>query len=220
MNENNESNGFESNDSTGAFEHELETHAEATNSDGEFEAGESEHQGSIGEEASVTESTEQADSDGFQFSDDPTPEEAEALMAPEGESKTEAVETGDKGSAGNDKAKPAPAYEAFVAAVKAHGVALGLAVKEQKGFFQFRKPATDQRLYIAKQGRGVTRIDTTLPRAALVVNGKDISLPLTKDNGKIECHVDPTVESVTAALTILAGYEAKVRAAKTPTKAA
>jgi hypothetical protein len=158
--------------------------------------------------------------DGFQFSDEPTPDEAAAMSSDGDDSaKTGAVEaTEGKGSAGGDKLKPAPAYEAFVAAVKAHGIALGLAVKEQKGFFQFRRPATDQRLYIAKQGRGVTRIDTTLPRSALTVNGKDISLPLTKENGKIECHVDPTVESVTEALTILAGYDVKVRSAKAPVK--
>lgn len=159
--------------------------------------------------------------DGFQFSDEPTPDEAAALASDDGadSAKTGTVEnTETKGSTGGDKLKPAPAYEAFVAAVKAHGIALGLAVKEQKGFFQFRRPATNQRLYIAKQGRGVTRIDTTLPRSVLTVNGRDISLPLTKENGKIECHVDPTVESVTEALTILAGYDVKVRSAKAPVK--
>lgn len=156
----------------------------------------------------------------FQFSDEPTPDEADALASVETYSaKTGTVDDTDgKGQTGGDKLKPA--YEAFVAAVKAHAIALGLAVKEQKGFFQFRRPATDQRLYIAKQGRGVTRIDTTLPRSVLTVNGKDISLPLTKEIGKIECHVDPTVESVTEALTILAGYDVKVRSAKAPAKAA
>lgn len=106
--------------------------------------------------------------------------------------------------------KAPPAYEAFITACQAHAQALGLSVKEQRGFYQFAAVATGHRLYVAKQGRGVTRIDTTLPRKVLAVNGRDISLPLVKPIGRIACHIDPTVESVTAALEILAAHTAKI----------
>lgn len=213
MNENNESNGFESNDSTGTFEQELEAHAEDTNSTEELLAGE-------GEEMRGEHYKGEHEHEGFQFSDDPSPQEAEALMGASGEGAAQTEGKADVVTdAGGDKPKAA-AYESFIAAIKAHGEALGLTVRDQKGFVKFLAPTTDQRLYVAKQPRGVTRIDTTLPRTALIVNGRDISLPLSKENGKIECHIDPTIESVNAALTVLASFQAKVRAAKAPTKAA
>ena len=112
--------------------------------------------------------------------------------------------------------KGPPAYEAFVAAVGAHAKALGLSVKEQKSFFQFWAPS-GHKLYIEKAlKKGVSRIDTSLPRTALVVNGKDISLPLSKPNGRIACHVDPSIESVKQALEVLATFESKIPAPKKP----
>lgn len=117
---------------------------------------------------------------------------------------------------GEGKPKTPPAYIAFIAAVEAHAKALGLGVKEQKSFFQFWA-ASGHKLYVEKAlKKNVGRVDTSLPRSALVVNGKDISLPLSKPNGRIACHVDPSVESVKQALEVLAAYSDKIPAPKKP----
>ncbi len=113
------------------------------------------------------------------------------------------------------KEKPVPAHLAFVAAAQAHAQALGLAMKDQKGFFQISNAVTGNKLYIAKQGKAVTRIDTTLPVEKL----EGIALPLDKPNGRITCHVQPTLEAVTLAIDLLATYEGKIPAPKKAAKA-
>lgn len=113
------------------------------------------------------------------------------------------------------KDKAPPAHLAFMAAVEAHARALGLNVIEQSGFFKISAP-TGHRIDVAKQPKGVSRIDTTLPRSALVVNGRDISLPLAKTNGRITCHLVPTVEAAVAACTVLAAYTDHLPAARKP----
>jgi len=124
-----------------------------------------------------------------------------------GDAPTEEVPTKDKAE---------PAYLAFVAATNAHAALLGVSVKEQKGFFQYSSAVNGHKLYVAKQGKGVSRVDTTLPRTALTVNGRDISLPLSKPNGRVTCHIDPSVESVNAALEVLASFSDKIPAPKKP----
>jgi hypothetical protein len=178
--------------------------------------------GELTEDEAVEQITDAVDSGSVTFPEDEleaTGAEAEALMASDtGGQAPEETGPEDKGSTGGDKEKAAPAYAAFITAVHKHLSAVGVSLdfKEQKGFFQFGSKATGHRLYVAKQGRGVTRVDTTLPRTALVVNGKDISLPLTKPNGRVACHVDPSVESVNAALEVLASYQDKISAPKKP----
>lgn len=114
------------------------------------------------------------------------------------------------------KEKAPPAYLAFIAAVEAHARALGLSVKEQKSFFQF-SASSGHKLYVEKAAKkDITRVDTSLPRTALVLNGKDLSLPLSKPNGRIACHVDPSIESVKQALEVLASYGDKIPAPKKP----
>lgn len=115
-----------------------------------------------------------------------------------------------------DKPKEAPAYLAFVAAAKAHGEALGLSSKDQKGYFQFWNATTGHKLYVAKQGRAVTRIDTTLPQDQL----GGIAYDLEKPNGRIVCHVQATQDAVTKALDLLASFGEKIPAPKRPAKAA
>ena len=114
------------------------------------------------------------------------------------------------------KEKAEAAHLAFVAAVEAHAQALGLSTKAQKGFFQVFNATTGNKIYVALQSRGVTRIDTTLPADAL----PGISLPLEKVNGRIECHVVPTAEAVSQALDVLASYEQKIRPPKKADKTA
>jgi pantoate kinase len=122
----------------------------------------------------------------------------------------------DSESAPNEvQAKPTPAYEAFLEALKSHAAALGLSQKDQKGFFQFANAATGHKLYIAKQSKGVTRIDTTLPLAVL----GEVAYDLEKPNGRISCHVQPTVEAVSMALDTLASYSEKIPAPKRQPKA-
>lgn len=113
------------------------------------------------------------------------------------------------------KEKGPPAYLAFVAAAKAHAEALGLQMKDQKGFFQIWNATTGHKLYVAKQGREVTRIDTSLPMSAL----DGISLPLSKPNGRIVCHVSPTLEAVTLALDVLSTHSDKIPSPKKAAKA-
>lgn len=92
-----------------------------------------------------------------------------------------------------------PAWQAFASGLMAHAQALGLQVTEQKGFVKFVNGVTGHKLYAAKGGRAVKRVDTTLP-----ILGQANTLPLEKANGKIECHVIPEVEAVKEVLTLLA----------------
>jgi hypothetical protein len=109
-----------------------------------------------------------------------------------------------------------PAWEAFASALQAHAQALGLEWTEQKGFIKVVNASTAQKLYIAKGGKAVKRIDTTLP-----ILGQDGTYPLEKPNGKIECHVVADVDTVKTVLTQLAGTEfGSLRASKrAPAKA-
>jgi hypothetical protein len=103
-----------------------------------------------------------------------------------------------------------PAWVDFTAALDAHASALGLQVQDQAGFTKYINAETGHKLYIAKQGRKVKRIDTTLP-----ILGQDGTYDLSKPNGKIACHLLPDLEVVTAALTQLADSSVgKIRAAK------
>lgn len=113
-------------------------------------------------------------------------------------------------SAEEQEQKKAAAHLAFIAAAEAHAKALGLQTADQKGYFKVWNAETGHKLYVAKQARGVTRIDTTLPPTEL----SGMTLPLEKPNGRITCHVAP--ESVTAALDKLATYNDKIPSPKKP----
>jgi hypothetical protein len=110
-----------------------------------------------------------------------------------------------------------PAWVEFSAALNAHCQALGLDVQDQVGFIKFTNKETGHKLYVAKQGRLVKRVDTTLPILGVV----DGTYPLDKPNGKIECHIVAELDKVTAALTLLADSATygKIRAAKRAPKA-
>ena len=108
-----------------------------------------------------------------------------------------------------------PAWVDFIAALDAHASALGLMVQSQKGFTKFINGETGHKLYVAKQGRAVKRVDTTLP-----ILGQDGTYPLSKPNGKIECHVVADLDTVTKVLSQLADSTGgKLRAAKRAPKA-
>ncbi len=110
----------------------------------------------------------------------------------------------------------APAWIDFCAGLNAQAQALGLQVQTQKGFTKYVNLETGHKLYVAKQGKEVKRVDTTLP-----ILGQDGTYPLSKDNGKIECHVIADLATVTAVLTQLAdGSIGKIRPAKRAPKAA
>ena len=113
------------------------------------------------------------------------------------------------------KERPAPAYKAFVSACQNYAEMLGLSVKEQKGYFQFSNPATKHRIVVAKQGKAVTRIDTTLE-----VLGQDGTLPLEKANGRIACHLAADLATLEHYLSMLASGAEKIRAPKRSPKAA
>lgn len=105
----------------------------------------------------------------------------------------------------------APAWIDFTAALMAHAATLGLDSLEQKGFVKFSNKATGHKLYVAKGGRAVKRVDTTLP----ILGKMDGTYELSKPNGKIECHVVAELDKVTAVLTALASEEnGKLRPAK------
>ena len=115
------------------------------------------------------------------------------------------------------KPKGPLAYAAFMMAVENHAKALGLNIKEQSSFFQVSATTSGHKLYIEKAvKKPIARIDTTLPRSVLTVNGRDLSIPLSKPNGRIVCHIDPTVESVVQAMAVLASYGDKLPAPKKP----
>lgn len=117
------------------------------------------------------------------------------------------------------KEKTTPAWIAFTEGVRAHLDAEGLSpeVEVQKGFVQYRNPETGQKLYIAKQGRTVTRVESTLD----MVGTLDAAYPLS-GIGKITCSIEPTEVSVVEALRLLMTSTEKlrpsVRAAKAPTE--
>lgn len=114
------------------------------------------------------------------------------------------------------EADKTPAWVEFCGALTAHAVAIGLAVQDQKSFTKFVNAETGHKLYVAKQGRQVKRVDTTLP-----ILGQDGTYALVKPNGKIECHVLPELETVTGVLTQLADSSiGKIRSAKRAPKAA
>ncbi len=114
------------------------------------------------------------------------------------------------------KERPAPAYKAFIAGLLAsvEAMGLGLSHKEQKGYYQFSNPTTKHRLVIAKQGKAVTRIDTTLD-----VAGQEGTLPLEKENGRIACHVVADPQVVLGFLEAMALGDAPIRAPKRQPKA-
>lgn len=108
-----------------------------------------------------------------------------------------------------------PAWMDFCAALTAHAQALGLLVQEQKGFTKYINGETGHKLYVAKQGRQVKRVDTSLP-----ILGQDGTYPLSKPNGKIECHIVPDLDTVRGVLSQLADSSVgKIRAAKRAPKA-
>lgn len=141
--------------------------------------------------------------------------QAEQLEATE--STTEQMDAEDQALAAEAEAETkTPAWVDFIAALDAHAQALGLQVQEQKGFTKFINGETGHKLYVAKQGRAVKRVDTTLP-----ILGQDGTYALSKPNGKIECHVVADLETVTKVLSQLADSTAgKLRAAKRAPKAA
>lgn len=101
------------------------------------------------------------------------------------------------------KEAKAPAWEAFAAGLRAHAEALGLEVQEQKGFIKYVNGKTQHKLYVARGGRAVKRVDTTLP----LIGKVDAAYALEKPNGKIECHVIPEVQAVLEVLTMLASED-------------
>jgi hypothetical protein len=117
--------------------------------------------------------------------------------------------------ADSEEEAKAPAWIDFCAALNAHAQALGLSVQTQRGFTKYLNLETGHKLYVAKQGKEVKRVDTTLP-----ILGQDGTYPLSKENGKIECHVIADLATVTAVLTQLAdGSVGKIRSAKRAPKA-
>lgn len=147
------------------------------------------------------------------MTDDTTIENTEST---ETETSTEAQDAeGEQLAAEAAEEEKAPAWIQFTSALNAHAAALGLQVTEQKGFTKYINAETGHKLYVAKQGRAVKRVDTTLP-----ILGQDGTYPLAKPNGKIECHVVAELETVTKVLEQLADTSVgKLRAAKRAPKA-
>lgn len=109
----------------------------------------------------------------------------------------------DAGTATESKEPKTPAWEAFANGLKAHAESLGLQIDVQKGFIKYVNATTGHKLYVARGGREVKRVDTTLPLEG-VFEG---AYGLEKPNGKIACHIRPDVQMVTEALTLLAGSD-------------
>lgn len=93
-----------------------------------------------------------------------------------------------------------PAWQVFRDALSAKAESLGLKVKEQAGYIQYLNADTGHKLYVAKGGKEVKRIDTTLP----LVGKLDSAYALEKPVGRIACHIKPDVDAVSAALGMLA----------------
>lgn len=113
------------------------------------------------------------------------------------------------------KERQAPAYLAFVEGLQTKAEALGLSIKEQKGYVQFKNLTTGHRMVVAKQGKAVTRIDTTLE-----VLGQEGTRELDAPNGRITCHIDPNPDTVAHYLAMLAESGEKLRAPKREKKVA
>jgi hypothetical protein len=124
----------------------------------------------------------------------------------------DAETTGDKPK--KEKKEKAPAaHLAFIEAVRVHASALGLGYKDQAGFAQFFESETGHKLYIAKQGKQVKRVDTTLP----LVGVMDGAFELDSSNGKIACHIPAEQGAVFQALEMMAEKSfGKVRPANRP----
>jgi hypothetical protein len=140
----------------------------------------------------------------------------------DGENDLQATELNDDAPAQNEKApkvpkeKAPPAHLAFIAAVKAHAETLGLGYKDQKGFAQFFNAESGHKIYVAKQGKAITRIDTTLP-----VLGQTGTYELVAPVGRITCHIDPDMNVVEGFLAMLAdNATGKIPAPKKAAKAA
>lgn len=112
------------------------------------------------------------------------------------------------------KERKEPAYKAFISALETQAQVLGLSVKEQKGYFQFKNLATGHRMVVAKQGKAVTRIDTTLE-----VLGQEGTYALEVPNGRIACHIEANPDVVAHYLEMLATGTEKLRAPKREKKA-
>lgn len=140
------------------------------------------------------------DSEGSDETLEASSEQAESAPAKEQVSE----EAAKKASAAKVKA-----WEEFSAALTKHAEVLGLTVKPQKGFIQFVNAATGHKLYIAKQAKEVGRVDTTLPMDALPAG---TTYDLKAPNGRIACHVNPELETVSQALDILSKFDGKIRA--------
>ncbi len=166
---------------------------ETTNQENEMIENEDQSEQELDEEETDDESeTMEADSD----SDDEESEDGEEEVLSADPVEGEAVEEKAKKPAAP---KGPPAHEAFIAAIKAHASALGLGYKDQKGFAQFFNAETGHKLYVAKQGRAVTRVETTLP-----ILGQEGTHKLEKPNGKITCTIDPDLALIEGVLLQLA----------------
>ncbi len=81
----------------------------------------------------------------------------------------------------------------------AHAQALGLEYKDQSSWAQFKNPTTGQKIYVAKQSKAVTKVQTTLP-----ILGQPGTHPLEKPNGRITCEIDADLPLVEGYLLMLA----------------
>lgn len=125
--------------------------------------------------------------------------------------------TGETTESKPKKEKAPAAHLAFIEAVRVHAAALGLGYKDQAGFAQFYEAETGHKLYIAKQGKQVKRVDTTLPLLGVLEGAVELDAP----NGKIACHIPAEQGVVFQALTMMADKSfGKIRpAARPPGKA-
>ncbi len=122
----------------------------------------------------------------------------------------------DETAASEPKAKREAAWLAYAAALTAKAQALGLQAIEQRGFLNFKNEVTGHRVAVAKQSKAVTRVDTTLP-----LLGQPFAYPLAegKTNGKIACHTNADLETVSMVLDLLASTTDHVRPSARKAKA-
>jgi hypothetical protein len=115
---------------------------------------------------------------------------------------------GQEGEIAEPKQKREAAWLAYASALTAKAQALGLQAIEQRGFLNFKNEATGHRVAVAKQSKAVTRVDTTLS-----LLGQPFAYPLAegKTNGKICCHTNADLETVSMVLDLLASTQDKVR---------
>lgn len=114
------------------------------------------------------------------------------------------------------KVKREAAWLSYAAALTAKAQALGLQAIEQKGFLNFKNEASGHRVCVAKQAKTVSRVDTTLP---LLGQPFAYALAEGKANGKIACHVQSDLETVSMVLDLLASTSDHVRPAARKAKA-